>query len=34
VAQGHTEQSLRGCFNSLTAEVRAGIRSDCSDIWW
>jgi transposase len=33
VAQERTEQSLRGFFISLTAEVRAGIRFVCSDIW-
>ena len=33
VAQERTEQSLRGFFTSLTAEVRAGIRFICSDIW-
>jgi len=33
VAQDRTEQSLRGFFTSLTAEVRAGIRFVCSDMW-
>ena len=33
VAQDRTEQSLRGFFTSLTAEVRAGIRFVCSDLW-
>jgi len=33
VAQDRTEQSLRGFFTSLTAEVRAGIRLVCSDMW-
>ncbi|RLT20556.1 MAG: hypothetical protein DWI27_00220 [Planctomycetota bacterium] len=32
-AQDRTEQSLRGFFTSLTAEVRAGIRFVCSDMW-
>jgi transposase len=33
VAQERTEQSLRGFFTSLTAEVRSGIRVVCSDMW-
>ncbi|MBM4011816.1 MAG: ISL3 family transposase [Planctomycetes bacterium] len=33
VAQERTEQSLRGFFTSLTAEVRSGIRFVCSDMW-
>ncbi|MFM8436761.1 MAG: transposase, partial [Planctomycetia bacterium] len=33
VAQERTEQSLWGFFTSLTAEVRAGIRFVCSDMW-
>ncbi len=33
VAQDRTEQSLRGFFTSLTAEVRAGICFVCSDMW-
>lgn len=33
VAQERTEQSLRGFFTSLTAEVRAGIRFICNDMW-
>ncbi len=31
--QERTEQSLRGFFTSLTAEVRSGIRFVCSDMW-
>jgi transposase len=33
VAQEKTEQSLRGIFTSLIAEVRSGIRFVGSDIW-
>ena len=33
VAPERTEQSLRGFFTSLTAEVRSGTHFVCSDIW-
>ncbi len=32
-ARERTEQSLRGFFTSLTAEVRSGICFVCSDMW-
>lgn len=33
VAEERTEKSLRGCFETLTAEVRAGIQFVASDMW-
>lgn len=33
VAEGRTEESLRGFFRSLAVEIKVGIRFVCSDMW-